>query len=539
MKKFSFLLIAALAVSAVAFGQLESNKTAAKLGYQGALDVEGGDKKFSLNFNSTTAVLPYGGIANDGKGILSIVLSSEAPVGKVTPLNNKKADNWGGNCNVYKYPSIAELLDFSVVDTLKAYNKVHQFWKPTNVIVQFNGDTADHVLAAYPGMYKKVSLGFQVSVNGGGMKSDISFEVMTADMGNTGKQSAYKMIVSVGKESKFGSAPFSTVAAMDTASAANVASYRTAFGSESLWIIDNIYTTDTINFAKKIIKIAETIGVQPGSFNGKKVYVTLYTKGTGTNIEPGIYDPVIAIDNLEGVYGPVSWVAPEGVVGNSVVNHNNGSPVLTTSADYSGGTPVLVNAMVPDTVKFYLTDKNRASTLSITEGNDGGGTNLKFTFPANGAVKAMGPDGKFSVEVPYTFTPSDGTSKFNLVIPAPEVGVMVNDTLEISILVDNVPIDAMSVERLEITNGVRFWYNIGVKGLSPNSEVAPQANSVTAVSVNNVLYVRNATQEVKVYNTAGQLLKTVSAQAANKGVTLPDGVYVVKTGKDTLKALVK
>lgn len=539
MKKLSFLIIAALAVSAVAFGQLQSNKSAAKLGYQGALDIEGGDKKFSLNFNSSSTTLPYGGIANDGKGVLSVVLSSEAPVGKVSPLNNKKADNWGGNCNVYKYPSVADLLNFTVVDTLKAYNKVHQYWKPTNVIVQYNGDTADHVLAAYPGMYKRVSLGFQVSIDGGGLKSDISFEVMTADLGNTGKQSSYKMIVSVGKESKFGSNPFSTVAAIDTASAANVASYRAAFGSDNLWIIDDVYTSDTITFAKKTIKIAEAIGVQPGTFNGKKVYVTLYSKGTGTNVEPGIYDPVIAIDNLEGVYGPVSWIAPEGVVGNSVVNHNNGSPVLTTSADFSGGDPVLVNAMVQDTVKFYLTDKNRASSLSITEGNDGGGTNPKFTFPAEGAVKAMGPDGKYSVELPYTFTPSDGSSKFNLVIPAPEVGVMVNDTLEIAILVDQVPIDGMSVERLEISNGVRFWYNIGVKGLSPNSSVAPNANSVTAVGVNNTLYVRNASEEVKVYNTAGQLLKSVSAQAANKGVALPDGVYIVKTGKNTIKALVK
>lgn len=539
MKKFSFLLFAALAVSTVVFGQLQSTRTAPKLGFQGALDVEGGDKKFSLNFNSTTAVLPYGELANDGRGVLSVVIANEAPIGKVTPLNNKKADNWGSNCNIYKFPSIADLLNYTVVDSLKAYNKVHQFWKPTNVIIPFNGDTSDHVMAAYPGMYKRVSLGFQVSVDGGGLKSDISFELMTADKGNTGKQSSYKMIVSVNKDAKFGSTPFSTVAAIDTASAANVSYYRTSFGSENLWIIDNIYTSDTTIFAKKTIKVAEAIGVQPGYFNGKKVYVTLYSKGTGTNIEPGIYDPVIAIDNVEGVYSPVSWVVPEGVVPNAIMNHNNGSPVVTTSADYSGGERVLVNAMVPDTVKFYLTDKNRASTLSITEGNDGGGTNPKFTFAANGAVKAMGPDGKFSVEVPYTFTPSNGTSKFNLVIPAPEVGLMVNDTLEVSIIVDQVPIDGLSAERLEISNGVRFWYNIGVKGLSPNSEVAQNANGITANSINNVLYVRNATQEVKVYNTAGQLLRSVSAQAANKGIALTDGVYIITTGKDTLKALVK
>lgn len=544
MKKLLFLLM--LAVSLGTYAQLQSTKTAAKLGYQGAADARNGDKKFTLNFNSTFATLKYGvqsaAIANDGKGLLCIVLANEAPVGKVTPLNSKKADNWGANCNVYKMKDMAMLLDSSSVASAKAYSSTHQYWKPTNCIMNIPTTTndTDQVLCVYPGMYKRVNIGFQVSVDGGGLKSDISFELLTYDKGNTTKTATYKMIVGVNKEIKFGSTPLTNVADMDTIKAANVSVFRTRASSTEIYVVDNIYTTATDGLMTRTkINVAQAIGVTPGYFNGKKVYVTLYTTGTGSNIEPGIYDPVVAIDNIEGVYGPVSWVAPTGAVANAVIDHNNGSPVLDPSTtDYTAGTPVSVPSDQDAPIKFYLTGLNRASVLDITEANDGGAHNSKFSFPATGAVKAKAADGTYSIDVPYTYTPSDGTTKFDLKIAAPAAGVIVNDTLEVSINV-NVANGATTAERLEITNGVRFWYDISATGTGTSGAKQYNYDGVTIYSNTRTIYTKNAIGDVTITSVEGKVIRKISADAAKKGVSVLPGAYIVKTGSTIQKVLVK
>lgn len=539
MKKL--VLFVLMGLSTTAFAQLQSNKNAAKLGYQGALDLGNGDKKFSLNFNSSKATLAYGGIANDGKGLLSIVLSTEAPVGKVSPINNKKADNWGSNCNVYKFNNLDSLLNFSIDKTQPVYSKLHQYWKPTNCIIDFKGDTLEQALIAYPGMYKKVNLGFQVSVDGGGLKSDISCELFTYDRGNTTKAATYKMIVSVGKEIKFGSNPLSTVGSIDTLTSANVAAYRTAAGTEDLYVIDNAYTTtlDTTN-VKVVINIAQSIGKSPGYFNGKKVYVTFYTLGTGTNIEPGIYEPIIGIDNIEGTYAAAAWAQPAGVAGNSIVDHNDGNPVLDTNgnSDFSAGTPVEVQGGIDTPIKIYLTSLNRASVLDITEANDGGAHNPKFSFAATGAIKAKDAEGNYTIDVPYTYTPSDGTTKMDLKIGSPADYGIVNDTIEVTILA-NVPTGMTSTERLEITNGVRFWYDIAATGIAPSSAPSIGANAVRVAAHNRNIYAYNAVENVVITNIAGQTIKSASPQVAKLGISMQQGTYIVKTGATVQKVIVE
>jgi len=540
MKNFFITAFLSLFIFSNAFAQLQTNKSAPKLGYKGSIDIGNGDRQFSLNFDATDSILPIGTLANDGKGLLSIVLSSEAPVGKVTPINNRKADNWGSNCNIHRFRTIEDLLNFSVVDTEKIYSTKQQYWKPTNVIIDNKNNPADHVFAAYPGMYKKVSLGFQASIDGGGLKSDISFELMTANVGNTGKAATYKMIVSVGKESKFGSAPFSTVADMDAANFSKISELRTAFGNESLWVIDSIYTTSlTETFVKQKINIAESIGVQPGFFNGKKVYVTLYTTGTGTNIEPGVFDPVIAVDNVEGVYAPAGWALPANVVANTIIDHNNGTPVVDAngSTDYTAGTPVNVPKDTVATIKLYLTSVNRASVLTITEANSGGVSNPKYSFASTGAIKAKAANGTYSVEVPYTYAPSEAGSKFLLTIPTPENFGISNDTLEVSISV-NVAADITALERLEINNGVRFWYDIAAKGITTLLGVSP-VKTLKIYSIDNKIIVNNANDDVVISDLSGKTISKISSIEATKGVSLKDGVYIVKAGDKSEKILVR
>lgn len=545
MKKL--LLILMLGVSFTTFAQLQTNKTATKLGYNGAADAGNGDKKLTLNFNTPFSTLKYGlqssAIANDGKGLLCIVLSNEGPVGKVTPLNNKKADNWGANCNIYKMKDLTMLLDSSVSSSAKVYASTQQYWKPANSIVNMPTVTADtnQVLAVYPGMYKRVNIGFQVSVDGGGLKSDLSFEILTYDKGNTAKTATYKMIVSVNKEIKFGSTPLNNVADMDTINAANVAAFRTRANSNEIYVVDNIYTTTTDGLmAIQKINVAESIGLTPGYFNGKKVYVTLYTKGTGTNIEPGIYDPVVAIDNVEAIYGPVSWAVPVGAVANAVIDHNGGVPVVDpATSDFSAGTPVEVLADNDTPIKILLTSLNRAAALVITEANDGGGHATKFSFAATGAVKAKDVDGNYTIDVPYTYTPSDGSSKMTLKIDAPTGGSISSDTLEVA-LTANVPVGMTTSERLEITNGIRFWYDVSAKGVSVYSGVSPANNNLTYIyGKTKSIVVVNTSSDVTVTNLAGQVLKIVSASQATKGISVEQGAYIVKTGKIIQKVIVK
>ena len=547
MKKLLFILM--LGVSFTAFAQLQTNKTAPKLGYNGAADAGNGDKKLTLNFNSPFSTLKYGlqstAIANDGKGLLCIVLANDGPVGKVTPLNNKKADNWGANCNVYKMKDLNMLLDSSVLTSSKIYASTQQFWKPANCIVNMPTVTADtnQVLAIYPGMYKRVNIGFQVSVDGGGLKSDISFDILTYDKGNTTKTAIYKMIVSVNKEIKFGSTPLNNVADMDTIKAANIGAFRTRAASTDIYVVDNIYTTKTDGLmTTQKIKVAEAIGLTPGYFNGKKVYVTLYTTGTGSNIEPGIYDPVVAIDNVEATYGPVSWAVPTGAVANAIIDHNNGSPVIdpatTSPYDYTAGAAVEVPAGADTPIKFYITSLNRAAVLDITEANDGGGHNPKYSFAATGAIKAKAADGTYSVEVPYTYTPSDGTTKFDLKLAAPTAGVILNDTLEVS-LTANVPLNMTTTERLEITNGVRFWYDISAKGVGAASVKPNSANGVIIIGKTKSIITLNATENVIITNLEGKTINIVSPLQAAKGVPVQQGAYIVKTGKTIQKVIVK
>jgi hypothetical protein len=196
---------------------------------------------------------------------------------------------------------------------------------------------------------------------------------------------------------------------------------------------------------------------------------------------------------------------------------------------------------VESTIKVYLTDNNRAAALTVTEGNDGGGTNPKFTFAATGAVKAKAADGTYSVDVPYTFVPTDGTTKFLLTIPAPAVGTIVNDTLELALTVKNIADGAISAERLEITNGVRFYYNVSAKGTTITG-VPANPNPVAPVSIYSEaksIVALNTTENVIVTNIDGRIIRNVNPSQAAKGIRVETGAYIVKTGNTIQKVLVK
>ncbi len=543
MKKLLLIIVALLSLSTT-YAQLEFNKTYANWGYTGATALPNGDKQLMCNFNSDSlTTLKYGSFAGTSKGVFAMVLTNEViNSGKALTIKDKKQESWGAaGGGLRRMRNVQDVLDSATVAGQLAYSTLHQYWRPS--LCLFNLTSTDQVFGVYPGMYKRVNLGFQVKVEAA-MSSDISFDVMTYNQGNTGKAAIYKMIVGIGKETIF---PYQfNTAQLDTIAKKNVAAYRTLIGSTSIYVVDSVYTTTTtVGDIKKVtINVASALGLNPSVFsgNGKKTYIQLYTMGTATSIMPGTIDPVVAIDNIQFTYTPAGWALPVGAVASSIFDHNNGTVLVDTaktSPNYSAGTPV--NVAPADTnavVKFYITSINRPGTLTITEANDGGSHAAAYSFAKTGAVKAKAADGTYSVVVPYTYAASNGTTKFLLTIAAPASGTA-NDTLEVSIRA-NVPLDANRLERLEITNGTRFWYDIAAKGVTPITSTAPSnVSPVKIMSINSNVFVKNATENVSITNVAGQTIKIASPTLAAKGISMNAGVYIVKTGNTTRKVIVQ
>lgn len=539
MKKL--LLLALIFVSVTSMAQLRKDRDLPSIGGHGA--VNNGDGTFNMQFDfNSDAALGAKISDNSFKALQSIMLSAEAPVGMPDPVNNTKTNKIGSGANFYRLLSNQALLDYATVDTLKAYSTSQQFWKPVAAICNLND--SDFAWVNFPGMYKRSLFAFRANLtNIGVIGSDLSFELMTYDKGNTGKAATYKMIVDLGGKinNGFGNSGFNTVASFDTISSTAFAGNKAALGTSALYVIDNIYTTSLDSTMGKIkINLAEKLGLTPQEINGKYVAVMLYTKGTGTNVAPGVYEPALGVDNIKVTYIPASWDFPVEGVTNAYVNHNNGVPTTTVSDDFSGGTPVDVVSTASSPVRIMLTSKNRTSDIILTEDNPDNVHNPKFEFPATGAVKSKDAAGNFTVDVPYVLTPSTGTSEYNLHIPLPAGKTFSNDTLQVSINAVGLDLNQIAATRLEITNGTRFWYNVSAKGAAitgaPAQQAAPQ---LTIYNQDRSIVAKNATSKVTIINANGQVVRAVTPSAAARGIALPEGAYVVKTGETVQKVIVK
>lgn len=538
MKKLLFFVL--IALSTTSFAQLRKDRTLTAIGGDGAIDNGDGSFKMAFHFNSD---LEYGkkGSDNSFKAFQGVALASEAPVGMVDAIKGTKTNKIGSGANFYRLKGMTELLNFSIADTLPIFSPVQEYWKQLNCIVDLNEAGTDMAWINYNGMYKRSLFAFRANLtNIGKIGSDLSFELLTYDTGNTGKTAQYKMIVELGGKinNGFGNNGFKTVADFDTITSANVSSYYTAVGTDKLYVVDNIYTTKVDSTRSKLkINVAEALGMTPEQINGKYVAVMLYTTGTGTNIAPGVFDPVLGIDNIEVSYVPAAWSVPADAVSGGFVNHNNGSPVATISTDFSGGTKVPVVSDTEAPIKFRLTSTNRTSDIIITENNEAHST--KFAFPATGAVKAKDASGLFTVDVPYVLTASDGTTKYKITIPLAAGVAFSNDTLEVTLNALNLALDASSSIRLEITNGTRFWYNIGAIGTAANAVPSQNANAVRVSAFNSNIYTYNAVEDVLITNLSGQTVKVASAKAAKRGISMQQGAYIVKTGNYVQKVVVQ
>jgi hypothetical protein len=422
--------------------------------------------------------------------------------------------DYGANRNPQHVQSLDSLLSVLNVFDIQL-STANSKSKPAHCLFDINGDAANQAFGAYPATYKRVEYGYRFNFAGKSVQDDITFDIDTYNAGNTGKTATYKMEVyqsSVSEANKIGE-------------------------------VASLYVTGS---GKQTISVASAIGLTPAAFSNKAIFILVKTKGTTNSAgqldalpnATDVMDPIIVFDNIYVTYQNPLWEVPQAIA-NTYFNFNNGNPVATISTDYSGGNPVPVYVDQDNDVKIYLKGKSRLQNLNIKEGNDGGGHSSKFSIAATGAVKQKVGD-TYSSDVAYTYTPYDGNTNmiFSLDIAAPTAG-SVDDDLELTLTASNVSSGMTPTLRLEITNGVRFWYNIAVTGTLHTSAQTVDLNNTMVLTTGKSIFVMNATDNVVITNISGQRIKTISASEAVNGITVQSGLYIVKTGSFVQKVLVK
>jgi len=492
---------------------------------------------FTLHFNTNKAVsswAPAKKTVDLGKDSISLQktqtqkgIQAKGFVNNVTTSayenGSLKCNNAGGNGNPGHFSSMASLQEILVksIGTV-AFPTINgnvndSLTRPAACL--FDVGTGDQAFGIYPGKATKIEYIYRFDFSSKACTDEITFDINTYDVGTSGKNATYELAVYKSSVSELN-----------------------LLGSK----VSNFYITGQ---GLKTAHLAAEIGLTPSDLSNKSLYIVIKTLGTNNdglrnevdaNNLPIVVDPTIVFDNFFMTYATASWAVPVGVVASTVFNHNNGDPINlgVGSTDFTGGIPVPVYINTDTPVSFFLTDINRIGTLDITEGNDGGGHSAKFSFAATGAVMKKALDGSFSIPVPYTYTPSDGTTKMDLLIAAPTSG-SVNDTLKVTLTASNVTSGMMPAIRLEITNGVRFWYNIGVIGELTTAVETAIEQSVSIYSAHNSIFATNATQNVVIFNVSGQKLKTLTPAQAAQGVLMQQGFYIVKSGTSLQKVLVK
>lgn len=514
MKRPILLALVSLGLAAGASAQIQFNKNSAQTGLTGKEALDNGNYRFMMNFNTNKKVGEKISDGN-GKGFYGIAISNEGINGNKAPEigGDFKVEHPGSNAKAVYFRDVQHILDSLSVDGEPAYSPNHSFWKYGNVLLNVPGSENDQAYALWPGMAKRSLFGFRVKVDGGGMISDIMFDLMTLDKGNTGKTATVKMIAEIGTTNMNNP----DVAMLDTISESNVAAVNAATGKK-YYVVDNIYTTSETELNKVTIKLAESMGVKPGNFNGKSVTVNLYIPSDGTSANPGMYMPIVGLDNITGEYGVAVWEEP------AIEPNGRDTIRLEVVADEETA------------IRFKLKGKNRTSDLKITSDGDNK-TSTAYYFKSEGAIMANDGQGNYTVPVEYTYTPTNGSDPARVVVKGDADGTSVDDDIEVTLYVKFAA--GRRNYGLEIDNGARFWRNFEATLKATDNINNESADKVRVISQDNTIIVENATEEVTVTNTAGQVMSHVSADVAAKGISVAKGIYIVKTGNVVEKTLVK
>ena len=433
-----------------------------------------------------------------------------------------------------RYKDVASLIPAHTVgETLVSTD--HRYWKCGNILMDIpetNGK--DQAWAVWPGIHKRTVMFISFAGSDGiaNLCKDIELDLMTLDKGTTGKTSTYKMIVITGQNNinlgELGKAcgkEGDDVALLDSINENNVAAINEHFGSSYTWFAkDNVYTTsEDGSLNKQTVKVAETVGTTIKELRGKKLTIILYSTTSETPVQPGMYEPLLGVDNLSAEYSEVKWIEPAVV------------------ADVKDTLNVDCVSGVENEIKFVLKTQNRLADLTIVpDGDSKLSLNFKMT-PKDERCCIMAYNEttqKYDIPVDYSFTPATAATPYSVVIPANADGTSVDDNIEVTVIATNRR-EITTAYRLEINNGVRIWKDIIATFSKATSVQTIQENAV-AISVDgNKIVVKNATDAVTVTDVSGRTLKTVNAAEAAQGISISQGLYIVKAGDLTQKVMVQ
>ena len=533
MKKQILLVAALCSVSFVTVNaQMQYNKKDANVGFIGQDTLDNGNFRMIHTFNlsddwkASKKPVTEKLSSSNGKGIYGMGITTEGVNNNIGEwINNGKTQNSGQNISAIWVPSAQVLRDSlsKDADALK-----HEYWKQGCALWDVPGtDGADQAFTTWTGMAKRSIIGFQVKAQDlmAGLVSDIEFEMLTLDPGNTGKTSTYKMIVDLAKQPAFpwlnatyGGAG-EDIALLDSISEANVDAINAEFGSQ-MYVKDAVYvSSEDGNLNRVKINVAEAVGLSINDLRGKKVMVTLYSTTSETAVQPGMYEPIVGVDNVTTEYATASWIEP--------VVANNETIEKEVTAYYGEETPIT----------FNLKGKNRFSTLSIKSDGDNKAS-TSFYFKEEGCVMAKDAEGNYTVPVAYTFTPSVDEGATSIVVDGGEDGNAIDDDVQVTLYTKFSA--GKRLYQLEISNGARFWMKITANGEEkPTSLSTESIDTIEVTTADGQIFVANATESVSIYNEGGQLLRTVSADAASRGIAAGEGFRLVRVGEVVEKVLVK
>lgn len=508
MKKL-LLSSALLAAVCTVNAQFRMDKDYPTAGIKVITDSVNAKRSIIIDFNTNKALTVIGEAAQKATTQRGVQIKVYNELGVEVSPQDSRANNYGANGNPIHISDVPTILDFYTAKDVPAWSTSHNFWKPANCVFDVDPtDLTNQALGAYPGIYKRIDYRFYFNFGGSVLSSDLEFDIKTFDAGNSGKTAAYKLMVSLGSDK-------TSISESD----------------EKMpdYVIPDFYVTGS---GDKHVNLADALGLQPSDFTNKKVYIALYTDGTGTAIQPGVYDPVIVFDNFTANLDLASWVIPAGGIG--VSNPIEGESIKNVSINDN-------ELIFPLNLKM----NNRIGDLTVTNDIDSdahGGK--KFSFLTEAGVMAKDTEGKYTIPVAYTYTPDvfDGEKWSKEKIVVATTGVVSNDDICVFLkyIKKDGDVDGKTLtEKFEMDCGSRIWFNYkGEIDLNPNS-IVPQgvANELKVYSKSGKIVVENAANVLHIYNMSGQMLQTVTPEHASTGVKIEPGVYLVGEKNKTVQKI--
>jgi len=514
MKKLLLSAIAFAGIVSMVNAQFRMDNNYPTAGIKVTTDTLAAKRTFLSDFNTDKVLTIPGGTsqkAQNQRGVQIKIYNELAA--NVSSADGAKSENYGANGNMLHITNADSIIKHYTSATSPAFSINHNYWRPECCYLDVT--PTNQVLSMYPGIYKKQDYRFQLNFAGYQVVSDIEFDLATFAIGNTGKTASYKLWVSFDSDKT----PYPT---------------GTTTPEYSL---NNFYTTGTAVGNAKHVKLAQALGIDSALFSNRKVYIALTTDGTGDFIKSCYYDPMISIDNLKATFALTNWIKPAtGIITNTGTTPYKNDTITNTKVDSLLYFPVI------------LKTANRVGTFTIVSDiADAVHGTKKFHFLKTAGIKANDGNGNYTVDVPYTYykdslNASVQWTKEQMIIAAPAAQTSANDDILVWMTCPKGSYTTGQIlsEQLELNPGTRIYYLFNGKvDLTVTSLSPVKASVIPVYSSNGKIYTVDATSNVTVTSVGGVVLKTVSAEEANAGIAIEEGVYIVTTSGSSTKVIVE